>query len=139
MFLLTVQAFAALGGDASSVQADQVHINSSLRSMQMPAYTIHELRTPGGMLVREFASTGGRVFAVSWKGPSPPDLRQLLGSHFEDFHQAAEAQRGRGPRGVLFIQQNGLVVQMGGHMRSYAGRAYLLDQVPSGVRADDLR
>jgi Protein of unknown function (DUF2844) len=139
VFLLTVQAFAALGGDVSSVQADQVHINASLRSMQMPAYTIHELRSPGGMLVREFASTGGRVFAVSWKGPSPPDLRQLLGSHFEDFQQAMEAQGARRTHGPLSIEQKGLVVQLGGHMRSYAGHAYLSDQVPMGVRADDLR
>jgi Protein of unknown function (DUF2844) len=114
-------------------------MNSSLSSTQLPEYTIHELRTPAGIVVREFASSGGRIFAVSWTGPSPPDLRQLLGSHFEDFQQAAEALKGRGPRGVLFVQHNGLTVQMSGHMRSYAGRAYLPDQVPRGVRADDLR
>lgn len=137
--LFSVQAFAALGGDVSSVQADRVHMNSSLRSTQLPEYTIHELRTPGGMVVREFASTSGRIFAVSWKGPSPPDLRQLLGSHFEKFQQAAEAQGARTTHGPLSIEQNGLVVQLGGHMRSYAGLAYLSDQVPTGVHADDLR
>lgn len=100
---------------------------------------IHELRTPTGAIIREFASPDGRIFAVSWKAPSPPNLRQLLGSHFEDFQQAAEAQKGRGPRGMLFVQQNGLVVQIGGHMRSYAGRAYLPDQVPLGVHANDLK
>lgn len=133
------QAFAALGGDVSSVQADQLHMNASLRSTQMPGYTIHELRTPAGTVVREFASTNGRIFAVSWKGPSPPDLRQLLGPHFEDFQQAAEAQGTRRTRGPLSIEQNGLIVQIGGHMRSYTGRAYLPDQMPPGVRVDDLR
>jgi hypothetical protein len=139
LVLFSVSSFAVLGGDASSLRDDQAHMNASLRSTQMPGYTIHELRTPSGMVIRQFASTGGRIFAVSWKGPSPPDLRQLLGSHFEDFQRGAEAQRGRGPRGVLFVQQNGLTVQMGGHMRSYVGRAYLSDQVPPGVHADDLR
>ena len=139
MLLSNLPALAVLGGDVSSLRDDQVHMNASLRSTPMPAYTIHELRTPAGMVVREFASTTGRIFAVLWKGASPPDLRQLLGAHFEDFQQAAGAQKGRGPRGVLFIQQNGLIVQIGGHMRSYAGRAYLLDQVPPGVHADDLR
>ena len=135
---ISVQAFAALGGDVSSVQADQVHMNASLRTMQRSGYVKHELHSLGGMIVREFASTDGRIFAVSWNGPSPPDLRQLLGSHFDDFQQAAEAQKGRGPHGPLFIQQNGLVVQTGGHMRSYAGHAYLTDQVPAGVRVEDL-
>ena len=139
MFLLTVQAFAALGSDVSSVQADQVHINASRRSMQMPGYVIHELRTPVGMIIREFASSSGRIFAVSWQGPSPPDLRQLLGSHFKDFQQAVEAQGARRTHGPFSSEQNGLVVQLGGHMRSYAGHAYLSDQVPMGVRADDLR
>src|SRR5215471_20740832 len=138
VLLLNLPAFAVLGGDASSLRDDQVHMNASLRSTQMPAYTIHELRTPAGMVVREFASSSGRIFAVSWNGPSPPDLRQLLGSHFEDFRKGAEAQRDRGPRGVFFVQHNGLTVQIGGHMRSYVGRAYLPDQVPPGVRADDL-
>jgi Protein of unknown function (DUF2844) len=133
------QAFAALGGDLSSVQADQVHMNASLRTSQMPAYTMHELRTPAGIVVHEFASSSGRVFAVSWKGPSPPDLRQLLGSHFADFQQSAEAQRAHGSHGPLFIEHNGLVVQVGGHMRSYTGRAYLPDQMPPEVRVDDLR
>ena len=139
VLLSNLPALAVLGEDASSLRDDQVHMNASLRSVQMPAYKVHELRTPAGMVVREFASSSGRIFAVSWQGPAPPDLRQLLGSHFEDFQQAAEAQKGRGPRGVLFVQQNGLVVQVGGHMRSYTGRAYLPDEMPSGVRVDDLR
>lgn len=137
--LFSVLAFAALGGDVSSVQADQIHMNASLRSTQMPAYMIHELRTPAGMLVREFAAPSGRIFAVSWKGQSPPDLRQLLGSHFEDFQQAAESQGARRTHGPVSIERNGLVVQLGGHMRSYAGHAYLPDEVPAGVRVDDLR
>jgi hypothetical protein len=139
VLLSNLPALAVLGEDASSLRDDQVHMNASLRSVQMPAYKVHKLRTPAGMVVREFASSSGRIFAVSWQGPAPPDLRQLLGSHFEDFQQAAEAQKGRGPRGVLFVQQNGLVVQVGGHMRSYTGRAYLPDEMPSGVRVDDLR
>src|SRR5215472_15112495 len=139
VLLLNLPAFAVLGGDVLSLRDDQVHMNASLRSTPMPAYTIHELRTPGGMVVREFASSSGRIFAVSWQGPSPPDLRQLLGSHFEDFQQAVEAQGARRTHGPLSIERNGLVVQVGGHMRSYAGHAYLPDQAPPGVRVDDLR
>ena len=137
--VFSLRAFAALGGDVSSVQADQVHMNASWHSRPTPAYMIHELRTPAGMLVREFAAPSGRIFAVSWKGQSPPDLRQLLGSHFEDFEQAAEAQGTRRTHGPLAIARNGLVVELGGHMRSYAGHAYLPDEVPPGVHVDDLR
>jgi hypothetical protein len=132
-------ALAALGGALESVQADQAHINAGLRVTQKPAYMLHELRSSTGMVVREFASSGGKVFAVAWQGPWHPDLKQLLGSHFEEFQQAAEAQKRRGVHGPLLIQQSGLVVELDGHMRGFSGRAYLPDQVPAGVREEDLR
>jgi len=137
--LASLPSFAALGEDVSSVEADQAHINASLRVSQSSAYTVHELRAPAGVVVREFASPAGRIFAVSWKGPSLPDLRQLLGSHFEDFQQAAQSQNAQGRHGPLFVRQNGLIVEMGGHMRDHTGRAYLPDQLPAGVHAEDLR
>jgi hypothetical protein len=139
ILFLSLQAFAVLGEDASSVQADQAHINAGLRVTQKPAYMLHELRSSTGMVVREFASSGGKVFAVAWQGPWHPDLKQLLGSHFEEFEQAAEAQKRRGVHGPLLIQQSGLVVELDGHMRGFSGRAYLPDQVPAGVREEDLR
>ena len=132
------RSFAALGDDVSSVQADRAHINASLRTTPMSAYVLHELRSPSGAVVREFASASGRIFAVAWQGASQPDLRQLLGSHFEDFQQAVQAQNRRAVGGTLHVQQNGLVVEMGGHMRSIRGRAYLSDQLPAGVRAEDI-
>jgi Protein of unknown function (DUF2844) len=133
-------SFAVLGGDASSVRADQAHINASLHVTQAQNYTIHELRSPSGAVVREYASPSGKVFAVAWQSPALPDLKQLLGSHFEEFQQAAaEAQGPRAGRGPLIIQHPGLVVQLGGHMRAFVGRAYLPDQLPSHVRVEEIR
>lgn len=136
--LSSLPSFAALGGDVSSVRNDQAHINASLRTTQMSAYSLHELRATSGTVVREFASPSGRVFAVSWQGPSHPDLRQLLGPFFENFRQALKAQNRRPVGGPVFVQQDGLVVEIAGHMRSIRGRAYLLDQLPAGVRTEDL-
>jgi Protein of unknown function (DUF2844) len=133
-------SFAVLGGDVSSVQADQARINASLHVTQAQNYTIHELRSPSGMVIREYASPGGKVFAVAWQSPTPPDLKQLLGSHFEEFQQAAaQAQGPRAGRRPLIIQHPGLVVELGGHMRGFVGRAYLPDQVPADARVEEIR
>jgi len=133
-------SFAVLGGDVSSVQADQAHINASLHVIQAQNYTIHELRSPSGTVLREYASPGGKVFAVTWQSPALPDLKQLLGSHFEEFQQAAaQAQGSRVGRGPLIIQLPRLVVELGGHMRAFVGRAYLPDQLPSNVRVEEIR
>jgi len=133
-------SFAVLGGDVSSVRADQAHINASLHITQAQNYTIHELRSPSGAVVREYASPGGKIFAVAWQSPALPDLKQLLGSHFEEFQQAAaQAQGPRAGRGPLLIRRPGLVVELGGHMRGFVGRAYLPDQLPSDIRLEEIR
>lgn len=138
--LATTPVFAALGGDASSVQADQAHINASLRVTQSQNYTVHELRSPSGTVVREYTSPAGKVFAVAWQSPTLPDLKQLLGSHFEEFQQAAaQAQSQRRSHGPLVIRQPGLVVELGGHMRSFVGRAYLPDELPSETQVEEIR
>jgi hypothetical protein len=141
MLMLTLPAIAGLGEDASSVQADQSHMQASLRTTQAEAYTVHEIQAPTGIVVREFVSpTSGKVFAVAWQGPWPPDMRQILASYFAGYQQAAQTQANSHPgRRPLVINQPGLVVQSGGHMRSFAGRAYIPEMLPQGVSAEVIR
>lgn len=129
-------ATAALGGNAATVVADQVHINGKLVVSQMQEYTVHEIQAPSGTVVREFASPAGTVFGVAWSGPTMPDLRQVLGPYFDQYIRAA-AQRTR--RGPVLIEQPGLVVQSGGHMRAFVGKAYVPQAVPQGVAIDEIR
>ena len=134
------QAWASLGGDAASVQADQVHMQGSRRTMVAKSYTVHEIQAATGTVVREFVSSEGKVFGVAWQGPWPPDMRQVLGSYFDQFVQAARSRGGaRMGRRPLVINQPGLVVQTGGHMRAFAGRAYVPEMLPSGVGAENIQ
>jgi Protein of unknown function (DUF2844) len=137
---LPVVAFAALGGDESSVQADQAQMHASLRTTHNAAYTLHELQAADGHVVREYVSPSGSVFGLAWQGPSKPDLQQLLGTHFDEYMQAAQAalakRRGHGP---LVVNLPGMVVVSGGHMRAFSGRAYLPQMLPQGVNADAIQ
>jgi len=138
--MASLPAWAALGGDLSTVQADQVHMRGSLRTTVAAAYTVHEIESTSGVVVREYVSSAGKVFAIAWQGPWPPDMRQLLGSYFDPYIQAARARSGPGmARRPLMIEQPGLVVQVGGHPRSFVGRAYIPDQLPSNVTAEEIR
>src|SRR3954464_9818183 len=89
--------FAALGGDASSVQADQAHMRAQRRVTQTSAYILHEMQSQSGTVVREFVSPQGKVFGVTWHGSSVPDLQQLLGSYYAEFVHAAPIRRSHGP------------------------------------------
>ncbi|HUO60546.1 MAG TPA: DUF2844 domain-containing protein [Candidatus Acidoferrales bacterium] len=134
---LSTVAYASLGDSFSSVQADQSHMKASIRSTQQDGYIVHELQSQSGVRVREYVSPEGKVFAVSWDGPFMPDLRQVLGSYFDQFSHAAQSRRARG--GPLIINEPGLVVESGGHMRSFFGRAYVPQMVPANVRTESIR
>jgi hypothetical protein len=141
MFGLAVPAFAGLGEDASSVQADQAHVLGTLKTTQTQAYTVNEIQASTGTVVREYVSaTSGKVFGVAWQGAWPPDMRQVLASYFAQYQQAAQAQaNSRAGRHPLMIALPGLVVESGGHMRSFVGRAYVPGSVPQGVSAEAVR
>jgi len=139
-FGLCLPAFAALGGDLSSVQADQAHMKASLKTTTAQAYTLHEIKTPMGTVVHEYASTNGTIFAIAWHGPAMPPMQQILGTYFQQYSAGVQAHHaayvGRSP---LNIKEAGLVVQSSGHPRGYFGRAYVPGMLPPGVTPDQLR
>jgi hypothetical protein len=123
---------ASLGGDVTSVETDRVHMKAAKVTQQTSAlYTIHEMQTPAGTTVREFANADGIVFAVAWNGPFQPDLRQALGSYFEAYKAAPRARRYGHTHDI--VQEPGLVVHSAGHMRSFAGIAYVPQLIPAGM------
>ncbi len=84
--------------------------------------------------------SGGKVFAVGWQGQQAPDMKQLLGPYFPQFQQAvAEAHRNHVGRHPLMVQLPGLTVQIGGHMRSLFGKAFVPEMLPASVRAEEIR
>jgi hypothetical protein len=140
VFTVVPSAFAALGGPAASVQADQSHMQGTLRTTQAASYSIQEIQAATGVTVREYVSSSGKVFAVAWHGPWPPQMQQLLGTYFDQYMQAVKAQASaHTARRPLLIEQPGLVVESGGHMRSFSGRAYIPDMLPQGVSAEAIR
>jgi hypothetical protein len=131
-------AAAALGGDMESVDADQAAMNATSEiTASTEFYTVYELRTETGAVVREYLSLAGSVFAVAWQGPLLPNLRLLLGDYFAQYTEAAQNQHG--DHGRLVVRQADLVVESSGHMRAFIGRAYLPRALPQDVAVTDIQ
>lgn len=130
-------AFAALGGDTTSVQADLARMKGALRTTSTAAFTVHEITTSYGTVVREYLSPGDKVFAVSWRGPVIPNLRQMLGTYYGQYEQAASTPHVGGHR-HLAIERPGLVVQSSGRMRAFSGRAWAPDLLPQNFSVSDI-
>jgi len=134
---LSLPAQASLGAGVQTVELDRQQIQATTKVTRRAAFAVHELQSAGGALVREYVSPSGVVFGVSWGGPTMPNLRQLLGAHFDIF--VSSPNRQRGGHGHLVVHEGSLVVESGGHMRSFHGRAYLSDALPTGVTVDDIQ
>ena len=135
--LFSPDARAALGDDASAVAAQQARLGAKVKVMRRPAYAVHELALPTGATVRELVSDAGKVFAVSWSGGWRPNLRDLLGSHYDRFIAGTRGRRAT--RGIVRIELPGMTVVMGGHLRTFFGKAVLTELLPAGVTLEELR
>jgi uncharacterized protein DUF2844 len=132
-------ARASLGGDAASVAADAAELHGIAHFTPLPQYDIQEITSDSGMRVREFLTRDGIVFAVTWNGPVVPDLRTLLGPSFASYTEGLAALKHPGTHRSVRLASSALVVESGGHMRAYSGRAYLPLLVPAAASPADLR
>lgn len=133
--LCCTPSWAKLGGDLASVQADQQAWGASASQTTLASgATLFTQTLPQGVTVRQYADANGLVFAVGWDGPTLPDFARLLGTHFSSYADAVRQQK----RGVS-VQGATLVIESGGRMGSFAGRAFLPGQLPARLSAQDIR
>lgn len=138
LLFLAAPALAHLGGDSASVTADSVEMKGPIVRTSMVLFDRHDITTASGTLVHEYLSRSGTVFAVSWQGPRPPNLRQLFGSYFENFVGAAAAQSHPGGHRQVSLAQADFVMQAVARLRAFRGRAYVPSLVPAGVAVGEL-
>jgi hypothetical protein len=119
-----------LGQNVGSVAGDLVLMHAVAHTIDTrPGYAMHRITLPSGTLVREYVAPGGQVFGVAWEGPTLPDLKTVLGTAFDQY-VAANATRRATP---LAVSNSDLVIFSSGHLRAFAGRAYLPLAVPADV------
>jgi hypothetical protein len=133
---VSAPALAGLGGDATSVETDRVSMKGALRVTSGVDYSVHEIQTASGMVIHEYVSAVGKVFAVSWRGPGIPDLPQLLGSYSEPLRQAATHPHYNHHR--LNIETPDVVMHSSAHLRTRSGRAWAPALMPQNFSPKDI-
>jgi hypothetical protein len=128
---------AALGGLPEQFNTEGTMVVSSVTSGG-PNWVTRDTTLSTGTRVREYISDSGVVFALTWEGPVLPDLKALLGKHF-DTMVAESARAPRAGRSHLAVNVPEVVINSGGHMRAFEGSAWIPAQFPAGFTADDVR
>ena len=130
----SVPAWAALGSDVSSVNADAQALHGQHVMVAKVGYNLHQITHADGSVVNEFVSPAGIVFGISWTGHFMPNLHQLLGSYMTNLQQGQRTQVVR--RRAVTIQGDNFVFSSMGHARFFRGRAYVPGLVPANLTAE---
>ena len=129
-------ARAALGESADSVESDRVSMKGLTRPAPEGTLKQQQLQLPSGTTVTEYVNANGTVYAVSWQGPTLPNLQQILGSYFVNYQTAAKTPVVR--HRVVRLDSPGIVIESTGKMRAFVGRAWVPALLPSGVSPADI-
>jgi hypothetical protein len=130
-------AHAELGGMLASVEKDRAFFKATRCAQTLGTHSVHELLTSRGSRIREYVSKNGKIFAVTWSGGFRPNLRQLMGAYYNGYIQATKGRPvARGPHRV---ELPGMVVLLGGHGRAFFGKVVLTNDLPSGLRLEDVK
>ncbi|MFM0504926.1 DUF2844 domain-containing protein [Paraburkholderia caffeinilytica] len=125
---------AELGGTMpsqanSTAAAPRILLNGALR--------LRTLTDAGNTTLNEYATNSGQIIAYTWQGPTMPDLRALLGKYADSYWAGAAASAPDGNLHASRVVRPDVIVESGGPMRGYAGRAWLPAALPPGVTAAD--
>lgn len=121
-------SWAGLGAGPGHWPQQMGGANAGVVSNGAARYTIVQHPLDSGTTVQEFVDGSGVVFAVSWSGPFLPDLKELLGTHFD-----AMAAQGPGAQHArLALKTADAVIVSTGRMGAFEGRAWLPARLPAG-------
>ncbi|HXD39679.1 MAG TPA: DUF2844 domain-containing protein [Ramlibacter sp.] len=129
--------WAGLGSSPANLGPRMLSAQNQSGSTGLETYTQVEKKLESGTVVHEYVDAGGTVFAVSWSGPYLPDLKEILGTHFDTMVAHAGNAR-RGGR-HLVVNQPGLVIVSRGHMGAFDGHAWLPAKLPAGFKPGDIK
>lgn len=139
LVLGSVPSWAGLGQPEASVTSDQLHMKSEHRVQDFQSYKVHELSNSEGFVVREYVSSQGTVFGITWQGRTTPDMNQLLGNYVNNFQTATKDQTQIRQRRGIAIRTNDFVYTNFCRMGVCTGSAYAPKLVPSSVSAEVMR
>ncbi|CAN1493740.1 Protein of unknown function DUF2844 [Burkholderiaceae bacterium] len=134
LLALPLASQAELGGNLASINQEQKTFGSTLSSSPQTGFTIYTQAISPGLVLKEYLTTNANVFAITWKGPSLPNFQVVLGAYYSNYLTALQ----NNPR-AIFFQDDNIVIESGGVMGGYVGRAYLPKQFPAGMTPANLQ
>ncbi len=129
LMMATTPAWAALGSNVASVDADVQAFNGQHTLVAKTGFNLHQITMQDGSVINEYVSPAGTVFGVSWRGHRIPNFHQLLGTYLTNMQQGQRTNVI--PRRAVTIQGTDFMLTSFGRMMNYQGRAWVPSLIPS--------
>jgi len=113
-------SLAGLGDTLTAASPDSNYLGAPVTYVS--GLAVYQSITEAGMTITYYVNFQGVIVAVSWRGPALPNLKNLLGRHFQTYLLGTTTRLSH--RHVEFITPD-LVIQSNGHVRAFRGRAFL--------------
>ncbi len=128
-------AVATLGKAEEQIEQDRVAMHlATTRTELIHGYRCTTLFSRD-LGLKEYTNPATKVvFGVAWSGSRMPDLLELLGFDPQKIQGKAIYRSLRYTR----IQTDSVLVEMGGRMGAYGGRAIRIDLMPRGVQTSEV-
>jgi Protein of unknown function (DUF2844) len=119
--------------DPADATAPAVHQTANSTVRWQESTDVNQIR------VRQYVSSSGQVYAVSWDGSAMPDVAALLGTSFDRYRQeASSALPNANGLHSSRVSSSELMVETAVRLRDFSGRAWLPSSLPTGVTAADI-
>jgi len=128
LFFLPHPAHAVLGGS----------VERRILKTSEPLYSVHRIESDA-VVVKEYVSQQGVVFAITWSGTRHPEIEPLLGKYESEFKFIEASQPPVKGMRSRTLHSPHLLVQSWGHPRHLEGRIADPGLIPEGVNLYDLR
>ncbi len=133
MSISSVSAYATLGGDSSSVNADQSALGAAITTQADKNYADNILMLPDGSVVHELVNGSGKVFEITWNSRAHrPDMEQLLGSYVSRFNGTGKHHHNPTAHQAKRADADLVIVSNRVH-RQFSGVAYLPALLPDNT------
>ncbi len=139
LLLGPVHSFAGLGQDLDSNNVEHKRMAAQHRVMPGAQYSLHEFQSADGSRFRQYVSSSGMVFAVSWRTLYKPDLSALLGTSYPGYSAAARVAAQRtGVQRYFQHDDLDLVLQSSAYLHVFSGFAFRRSMLPRGVNPEQI-
>ena len=131
-------AFAGLGGDATSVDADRVSVKGTVRvTTNAAGFAVHEISNAAGLRSPEFLARTARCLPSAGAVRASRDLGSMLGGYYAEVQQAVN--RPHYNHHNLSVVTPRVVLQSSGHLRTFYGRAWAPGLLPQNFSVTDIK